>query len=382
LHGLGYRKKARDKGLGLPITSKLLPFRWRNVVYLAELAALTRLATGAARVMENRPSCQHDDRLSRDEKRQALVERFFVEILGTVGYMAFLHLGQDMVGGLFSKFGKTQIPSVKALSEEKKAAVAQALHKLGLTLDQFDRELQLHYNPDLLKNPRSGLLYRTLYEHEVVRKDVHGQPVKVFEKSTLADLQKKIVKHYNLSAHLDEPTITRQFKEVLRHFDTLESFALKMNKVGALCIGTGVLISAVIGGALTQLTNDGIIAPAAQAYFKKKSLQAQNVLEKSSQQIKQDSWKTMQTVHSGPVDLANTLPRVAQPVVQSLQPLKSPAGLNVISAPESVLTPPLPIAHIASSQNPKIQSPTMAFGVMRPKPYTTSFAGPKFGGGL
>jgi len=367
-----------------------LPFRWRNVVYLAELAALTRLATGAARVMENRPSCQHDDRLSRDEKRQALVERFFVEILGTVGYMAFLHLGQDMVGGLFSKFGKTQIPSVYSLSQEKQAAVSQALKKMGLTLEQFNRELQLHYNPDQLKNPRSGLLYRTLYEHEVTKKDahgqpvkdIHGQPVKVFEKSTLADLQKKIVKHYNLSAHLDEPTISRQFKEVLRHFDTLETFALKMNKVGALCIGTGVLISAVIGGALTQLTNDGVIAPAAQAYFKKKSMQAQNVLEKSSQQIKQDSWKTMQTVHSGVVGVANAIPQVAKPVVQSLQPLKSPAGLNIISASDSVLTPPLPIAHIASSQNPKIQSPAMAFGVTPQRPYTTNVAGPKFGSGL
>lgn len=343
----------------LPITSKLLPFRARNLAYLAEVAALTRMTTGVVRVMENRPSQQKDDKLSQNEKRQALAERFFVEIVGTAGYMAFLHLGQDLADKVQACLDKTPIPQID--HKNIPAKIQESLNKLNLHVNDFNALIEKLYCPEStgpkckLQDKRSGLIYRVLYENE-----------KTGKKATLGNLQTLVQeKALTLTQTPDSSAIANEVKQLLTHFEDLEKFATRNNVWAAGAILTGVLMSATVGGSVTQWMNDNLIGPGAKELLKKRFANGQ-------------AKPAPKTVTPIAATLASQ-----QPLVQTANPALAQNAVNpfnfaAINAP----LPPNPPPHTpVYLPNPKMQPPAAAFAANAlPKPYSTPLPSPMFGG--
>lgn len=377
-------------GSFLPITSQLLPFRWRNLVYLAEVAALTRMATGVARVMENRPSKQNDPRLTKNEKRQALTERFFVEILGTMGYMGFLHIGQDIVDKVYSRTGP-KIPTFAQLEKTdigKYNALKTALSQFKLSVEDFDNRIKELYQDK--EGRTAGLLHRVLYEHERplkdnasnLLKDESGKTVVVSEKATLARLQDIIVKQAKHSAApLAPEEMPKAFQALMKaHCKELTEFASQNNKWAAGAILFGVSLSAFVGGTLTQWMNDRLVAPHAKHWLNKKFVN-DSVKPAITQKINQG------------IATFNNL-RFQQPGLQSVRPLANPVAARPAQAiagnpfnhfPPVTNTPSAAIAPVYLP-NPKMQPPATAFGARTlPRPYSTqlsSYTSTRLGGGL
>ena len=354
-------------GSPLPITSKLLPFRWRNLVYLAEVAALTRMATGVARVLENRPSQQKDKRLSQNEKRQALTERFFVEILGTMGYMGFLHLGQDLVDKASAVWGKaTKIPSFDLLPDNEKKVLQEALGKLHLQITDLDKALKEVYNPQGLpvKNERKGLIYRVLYEH----KDATG---KVVPKATLASVHENIVaKSVQESIVAQSKGLNRKVlqndidavRNAIESSSVLREFAGSNNKWAATAILTGVGLSALVGGTVTQWMNDRVIAPSAKKWLNKNFIAG--ALKPGANPQQKNATNQNPARPAAPVAAAN--------------PFNFPPAMAAEHHQQPIAPVYLP--------NPKMQPPATAFGAKAlPRPYTTplsAYSSTRLGGGL
>ena len=355
----------------LPITSKLLPFRARNLAYLAEVAALTRAATGVVRVLENRPSKQKDDKLSPNEKRQALLERCFVEIFGTAAYMAFLHLGQDAVDHIQAHFDNTPIPKLdKAkLSAGVLEKIELTLKDLNLDVDRFNELIEKLYHPEHigpgheLTQKRTGLLYRVLYEDE-----------KTGQKATLASLKAMIEKKAadKVPEKVSED-IQKLFKQLNKDFGELEHFAGKNNVWAASAILTGVFLSATVGGSVTQWMNDYLVAPGAKKWLNK------NFIAGKLKPV---------TEHLAPV--LNPAPPLqgVKPAANdnhTLQPHAAVATTPInpfnVAASNPVLPPnPPPIAPVYLP-NPKMQPPAAAFAASAlPRPYTTPLPNLTFGG--
>lgn len=110
-----------------PTLKKLAPIKGgrvntRNLVYMAEIALLTRLAVGVARISQSRPSKQTDPNLTQQEKKKAFYERFFMEIVGTGSYVAFLHFGNDLFANAMELFHANKIPQLHKSLQKKLSA--------------------------------------------------------------------------------------------------------------------------------------------------------------------------------------------------------------------------------------------------------------------
>jgi len=350
----------------LPITAQLLPIRWRNVIYLAEVAALTRLATGVARVLQNQPSRQKDPTLAPNEKRQAMIERFFVEIVGTIGYMGFLHVGQDLVDKIYNKCAKPKIPAFSEWEQThpaKFANLSKALGEFGLTVQKFDQKIKELYEGE--KGKTSGLLYRVLYDHE----STDGKN-KVVEKATLARLQEKIAES---APHLSQENVTKQFNEVLKHAEGLKEFALKNNKWAAAAIITGVGISALIGGMVTQWMNDRLVAPQTKQFLRKKFPEGSRIIHHIKKTKVLNSMGTLFTPHvQNRMFVQNGLPQSAP-----MNPFNAQAGFNPTMPTLQPYNnaPVFPVYAPNQMGNPKTQPHAAMFGGKPlPRPYTTPLA--------
>lgn len=345
----------------MPITSKLLPFRASNLVYLAEVAAITRLATGVMRVYENRPSQQKNPNVTPSEKRQALAERFFVEIIGTAGYMAFLHMGQDLVGALYDRvYKKTALPK---LSDEAGAKLKAHLDTLKLDVGKFNKLIEELYHPDKLQDgkPTSGLIYRVLYEDEV--KDAQGKFV-ARPRANMNGLKKLIIKKFKedfpneLPPELDK-TVAKELKNILGGCEELRNFATKNNAWASAGIITGVALSAFVGGTITQWANDRVVAPWLSRKFNDKAIK--------------------------PIQPQLPAPGIARAVAQmpSQAMAQNPVNAFNIFANNTVLPPNPPPITPVYLPNPKMQPPATAFSANTlPRPYTSPipYSRPSFGG--
>jgi len=340
----------------LPITAQLLPIRWRNVIYLAEVAALTRLATGVARVLQNQPNRQKDPTLAPNEKRQAMIERFFVEIVGTIGYMGFLHVGQDLVDKFYHWFGKPKIPTFSHLKESnpiKFNELSAALKKFGLTVHDFDQKIKELYEGE--KGKTSGLLYRVLYEH-----DATNGTNKVVEKATLARL------HERIAECATKPMSRTDFEGVLRHAKELETFALKNNKWAAAAIITGVGVSALVGGMVTQWMNDRLVAPQTKQFLRKKFPNGSRVMHHIKNTKVLNSMGTLFTPHAQNRMFVQGINPQAVP----MNPFTTQVGVNAAMPVQQAYNAPISPVYVP---NPKMQPPAAMFGTRTlPKPYTTT----------
>jgi hypothetical protein len=350
----------RDTGVGnpLPITSKLLPAP-RNLMYLAEVAALTRVATGIMRVLENRPSKQSDPKLSQNEKRQALMERFFVEIIGTFGYMSFLHLGQDIVNGIYGRLGKLD---PKHLTDDAR----QILEKYKLDVDKFNKvvldtfdthAVPAHVPLEVRKINHKDLLARVLYG-ERVNGITH-------EKANLATLKNNFIKEYT-SIGKDKRQVEAAFNAIMKKGGALTEFAKKNNRWASGGIALGVLLSAAIGGTVIQWMNDRIVAPAAKNWLSKRfkdggptAAQKKEADASTGQTAENVPPKPLTflsaapTFPTGPVGTVTT-PNVGVQAVNSSQP-------GTLGAPQ--VNGQAPVFSPGYLPNPKIQSPGNGFAV-------------------
>lgn len=239
----------------LPITRKLNPFNRRNLLYLAEIAVLTRLMTAVVRVDQNRPSRLKDPRLTDNEKRLAFIERFFVEILGTVGYMIALHLGQDITSKFFEKKATMKPPQLADdlvdLGKAQTAKINEAITKV-------------------YGNQRQGMVHRILYG-EVLKE---GEKT-VVQKASLSALRKE----------LGEELFTKARPYV-------DDFARRANVAASISVLGGVVLSALFGGFVTQWINDRVASPAARRYLTRKfgdDTQLKKTLEQSQKRLAEQS---------------------------------------------------------------------------------------------
>lgn len=265
-----------------PITSKLWPSS-RNLMYMAEVAVLTRIATGIMRVMENRPSKQKDPRLSQNEKRQALVERFFVEIIGTAGYMGFLHIGQDLVDKLYSRMITKSIPNIdfSKLTQQNREKLQQVLHDFHLGIERIET-LNEHLNQmmkDVYRSPQAKLgkgretqdmLYRVLYGDDITFTMGNGQKKTFYNaKANLATLKERFKAEFQ---HLpgfqgQGHKLDEAFGNIVKEVEPIKQFAMKNNTWGSLAILGGVALSAWIGGTFIQKMCDGPVASSTKKWL-------------------------------------------------------------------------------------------------------------------
>ncbi|WMU93317.1 hypothetical protein EMOOHJMP_00123 [Microcystis phage MaAM05] len=249
-------------------------------MYLAEVAVLTRLATGLTRVLENRPSKQKNPTLTESQKKQAMAERFFVEILGTMGYMACLHLGQDLVDGLLRcknrvlKFSDEKLLDENLLKDPQLPDVKKLLAELNIKVQELDLKLKESVaetygaHGTTFKNP----VFNTLYEHELPG-STDKNPL--LGKANLVTVKNQLKKKVEMVAEekgvaLQPQQLDAALSKIVNEVKPLKEFAKRNNQLAVLGIFTGVVGSALVGGSLTQWMNDRVIAPGAKKFFNRK----------------------------------------------------------------------------------------------------------------
>jgi hypothetical protein len=230
-----------------PITAKLNPLRPANLPYLATSAIIARIGVAAIRVNENKPSKNENPELTRNEKRQALLERFFVEGVGTFLFTVVpLHLGQDLMNKAVEKTAKAltipQMREHRAVSTEEREQINQAILKV------FGRQKEGEHG---FTADSTGLISRMLF----------GKPI------TLPDGKKGSIRASlsSLRKELGDPL----YGKALEHLPELTKFSMHLNRYGCLSLMAGVLFSATLGGVVTQRLNDTVVAPAAKSWLNK-----------------------------------------------------------------------------------------------------------------
>lgn len=323
-------------GNWLPITSKLWPRR-SNLMYLAEVAVLTRLATGVARVLENRPAKQKDPNMTEGEKKQAMVERFFVEILGTVGYMACLHLGQDLVDRVANNERFLKDLKGGKIDFEKDIAhrnIGDDLKKLIGKVKDLDEQLKKSVDSVYGDNAKN-LIFRNLYAEKNPQK---GALKKANMTALKEDLGKQLVGRLD-GVHID---MDKAFNDIVHEVQPLKKLAQRSNNLAILGIVTGVATSAIVGGTVTQWLNDRVVAPTAKKFFARRKLK-----------------KT-------PVNGAPAIPKVTPQPAQFGQPLPQ-KPLSLLSPAPGIPASGNPVPPVYLP-NPKTQASNTQFAarVMRP----------------
>lgn len=340
-----------------PITSKLWPSS-RNLMYMAEVAVLTRIATGIMRVMENRPSKQKDPRLSQNEKRQALVERFFVEIIGTAGYMGFLHIGQDLVDKLYSRMITKTLPKINfaELNQQNRENLNKVLQEFKLGIDKIET-LNDHINQmmkDVYQSPKAKLgkgrdtqdmLYRVLYGDDITFTLGNGQK-RTFSntKANLATLKERFKAEFE---HLPEfkgqaSKLDEAFGQILKEVGPMKQFAMRNNVWGSLAILCGVAMSAAVGGSVIQKMCDGPVASTTKKWLNDNYKKDSHAGDKPAEQ------KEVATAAPKPLSLISEAP-----------PLLSPAQLQSQTVP-----PPMAPVYLPNPKQPTatpFAANTMAF---------------------
>lgn len=347
----------------LPVLAQLWPNSPRKWLYLAEVAVLTRLATGVMRVLENSPGKQKDPRISEGQKKQAMAERAFVELAGTTGYMICLHLGQDLVDKAanlclreknMAPFNLKDLQSGsqgKQISQEMEKAW-KTLDKLKITVQQLDEQLRDSFNEIYghgdATQVKENALFKTLYEHD--RAPI-GSKEANFGRSNLGEVKNSLLKkcearlldpevlklNHGIQPEIQKAELDTALKTIINEVKPLKDFARRNNRLAIFGVLTGVATSALVGGTMTQWMNDRVIAPSAKKFFTKK-------------EVGKAKAKMM-------TPLATTTPAPSRP-------------LSLMSAAPGLPAPkPLPPVSPAYLPNPKMQASGAAFAGQVFRPY-------------
>ena len=223
----------------LPITSMIVP-RKENLFYLASTAALTRMATGVARVWQNDPK-RNQQPISQVEKKKACAERAFVEVFGTALYLAVLHFAQDVTAKILEKTRFKTLPAFENLKGLTEAQTKKLNHA-------FQEVFGEQGKPGSTRN----LIARVIYGEQV--QDAAGSQVKRH-----SDLNA-------LKAALNDDALYQKITQA----DSAVLKAIRKFKWGAAqTIGAGVLASALVGGPVIQWLNDRVFSPMLDRSFGK-----------------------------------------------------------------------------------------------------------------
>lgn len=206
-----------------------------NLLYLLEIAAVTRLLIGGLRVAQNSPSSYKTNDLTVFQKRKSFLERCFIELFGTGGYMIMLHFGQDMMSKLFEAQTSYAPPQMKTPLSEMTRPQMQKVN--GIMLDVFGRD-------------REGIISRVLYgvnKHDPVTGRIINQ------KATYSTLKDKLgnVFDADMMAKLEEKFLAPK----------VEPYVRKLYRASSVSVLAGVLGSALFGGIVIQWLNDNIFSP-------------------------------------------------------------------------------------------------------------------------
>lgn len=328
-------------------------------MYLAEVAVLTRLATGLTRVLENRPSKQQNPQLSEGQKKQAMAERFFVEILGTMGYMACLHLGQDLVDKLANCQTRILNLSNESLLKGLECAphlnhLTQLLKKINLAVDDLDLKLRESVAETYgeVGKPFKNPVFSTLYEHELPGST---EKLPLVGKANLQTVKKQWLTKIEQVAEqkgvvLPHPEIDAALSKIVNEVKPLKAFAKRNNHLAVLGIFTGVVGSALVGGSLTQWMNDRVIAPGAKKFFNRAVKHNQSVAVPSVEQREPVAHKSLSLLSA-----SGAVPTLSVGGTSSLMPVYLPN-------PKTQAQPPI----LASQLLLPIQ--TLSNPAMRPWP--------------
>lgn len=212
-----------------PMLKKLAPIQGgrvntRNLVYMAEIALLTRLAVGAARIYKSRPANQSDPNMTAQDKKKSFYERLFMEIIGTGSYVTFLHFGSDLFANLMEFSNRHKIPQLH-----------QALqHKLsGYEYQKFDSVFSKMFNHNGVGMVDTVLNGKT----SMVSHDISRPTLDYFKTHLGENLFKKV-----------EQDLTPFIKKTA-------------NKSAVISILGGALLGAFVGGNVIQKFNDNALAP-------------------------------------------------------------------------------------------------------------------------
>ncbi len=309
-----------------PITAKLNPLAGlHNVGYLLEIAVLTRVITSLVRVWQNKPSKINDPRLTPNQKRQALLERAFVELLGTLGYIISLHLGQDLFAKAFEKGWLGRKMSIPTIAENLPGLKAG---EAAIANDAIKEVFGKNTN---------GLICRVLYGTAL---DKEGKSI--FHRATLSTLLKA------LQLRMGEVSGESVFNHIR---PAVERLTRPANLAASLTILGGIITSALLGGLVTQWVNDRIVAP-----FLSKTLTRIYGKQTLPDKVKPRGLPTYQPFIQQPQSAAS----FPQPVFNTVSPANWPPVASSSPSPPPPLTlpTPQPIATPAFSQAMPLNRPS------------------------
>jgi len=209
--------------------------RTSNLLYLLEIAAVTRLMIGGLRVVQNTPSSNKSNQLTEYQKRKSFFERCFIELFGTGGYMIMLHVGQDLMSKLFEAQTSYESPLMKTPLSEMTRSDMNKVNQI--MLDVFGRD-------------REGIISRVLYgtnKHDPVTGKI------INEKATYSTLKNKLAAVFDkdMMAKLEEKFLSPK----------VEPYVRKLYRASSVSVLAGVIGGALFGGIVIQWLNDNIFSP-------------------------------------------------------------------------------------------------------------------------
>lgn len=206
--------------LRFPITAKLKPVSAENVRYLAETAVLTRLMIGAVRVYQNKPNRNQDPDVSQLDKRKTFLERVFVELVGTLGYLLVLHGGQDI--------------TAKLLESTKRYDVNHFVRNAEWFSNLSDREQKRFLQGvNEVFGEKWGRMERVLFGP--------GR-----QNGNMLNALKKQLNNPRLFAKVEEG---------------MTPYVHRLNRAASASVLGGVALSALFGGLVIQWVNDRLVSP-------------------------------------------------------------------------------------------------------------------------
>ncbi len=264
-----------------PISMKLNVLNRENWAYLLLTAVLTRMVIGLMRINENRPVKNKDPNLTQNQKRQAFLERFFVEFGGTAAYIGALHLGQDVMAKVFEHTSsKLDLNALQLPYPEPHGCPPHGLSRaeidhINLGMKEVFGKVQADGKTFALDN--QGLIYRALFGQKVGNKTVKANLVGLREnlEGKATGLYEKAAKAYGATP---ESLMKTGAKDTLAVTGgRLAELAMSLNRYSNWSIAAGVGLSALFGGLVTQRVNDNVVAPQARRWLTR-SFREGNVL--------------------------------------------------------------------------------------------------------
>ncbi|HEY9687656.1 MAG TPA: hypothetical protein V6C52_11835 [Coleofasciculaceae cyanobacterium] len=326
---------------------KGLRINWPNVGFLMEAAIITRALTAFTRMWQNMPSKFQDQSLTPNQKRQALMERVFVEGIGTLSFVTMLQFGQDLAAKLVERTANMPVVPKNAAGIS-----AQGIRTANETLREvFGQDVR-------------GVIARILYGNHM---SLAGKPA--VRRANLTTIREAL--HGKLGEQAGDALFSGMKEHILPAVQ-------KLNRGASWTMLAGITLSVLVSGPLIQKLNDRWFSPLVA-----KKLAKRYGEDKKPQAASPESAPEAPAFFPSPeptrapaqrLDI-NTFGelsplRPSQPPFQSTSPVVyPPSTLNVVSPAPAMAVPasvlPNPATH---SVMPGMGSTTPTFSTLNKSP--------------